>query len=69
MWVRAVVGATDRSCAHHLVRQHKHRLDRELPAAKVEQVLQAGSQKVDDHDVIIAFDSIPVDVGDPDYST
>jgi len=33
---------------YHLLRYHDDRLDRELPVAVVEQVLQAGAEEVDD---------------------
>ena len=40
---------------HHLPRGHAHRLDRELAAAHVEEVLEAGSEEIDDEDVVQAF--------------
>jgi len=51
-------------CAHQLIRQHQHRLQAELPVAKVEQVLQAGPQQVDDHHVVVALDAVPPHIGD-----
>ncbi len=53
-----------RRATHHLVRQHEHSLHRELSAAEVEQVLQAGPQQVDDHHIVLALNAIPPQVGD-----
>lgn len=36
----------------HLLRSHHDRLDGELPAAEVEQILETRSQQVDDEDVV-----------------
>lgn len=37
---------------HHLPRSHAHRFDRELAPTHIEQVLEAGTQQVDDQDVV-----------------
>jgi hypothetical protein len=50
--------------AYQLVGEHEHRFEAELPVAEVEQVLQAGAQQVDDHDVVVALDAVVPDVGD-----
>ena len=50
---------------HHLIRQHEHCLDRELAAAEIEEVLQAGTEQVDHHHVVLALDAIPPQIGDP----
>ena len=49
---------------HQLVGQHQHRLQAEFPVAKVEQVLQARTQQVQHHDVVVPLHAIPPDVGD-----
>lgn len=40
---------------HHLLSSHAHRLDGELATAHVEQILQVWSQEVDDENVVQAF--------------
>ena len=40
---------------HHLLSGHAHRLDRELAAAHVEEVLEAGPEEIDDEDVVQAL--------------
>ena len=50
---------------HHLLGDHDNGLDGELPVAVVEQVLQAGSEQVDDQDVVQAFLAEVVDIRDP----
>ena len=46
----------------HLIRQHQHGLERELAIAEVEQILKRRSQKIDNHHVVIALDTIPMNV-------
>ena len=52
----------------HLVGEHQDCLEGEFTFTVVEQVLQAGTQQIDDHHVIITFDSEPVDVGNANAS-
>ena len=40
---------------HHLPRSHAHGLDRELPSAHVEQVLETRPKQVDDEDIMEPF--------------
>jgi hypothetical protein len=51
------------NAGNELVREQKHSLQRELPVAEVEQVLQAGSEKVQDHSIIITLCAEPTDKG------
>ena len=48
----------------HLIRQHEHSLHGEPPGAEVEEVLEAGSEKVHDQDIVVPLLTIPPDVGD-----
>ena len=52
---------------HHLPRRHTHSLDRELPPAHVEQVLQAWAQEIDDEDIVQALLAEVVDLRDTGY--
>lgn len=45
---------------HHLVGQHNDGLDRKLPVTKVEEVLQAGPQQVNDHHIVLPLYAIPL---------
>lgn len=49
----------------HLVREHQNRLQAKLAAAKVEEIFQAGTEEVQDHDVVVAFHAIPPHVWNP----
>lgn len=53
----------------HLVCQEKDRLERELSVAEVEEILEGGSQKVDDHCIVVALLSIPPYKGNADASS
>jgi hypothetical protein len=46
----------------HLISKHKHCFERELAFAVVEEVLETGTQEIDDHHVVVSFNSEPVDV-------
>jgi hypothetical protein len=50
---------------HHLLGDHDYSLDRELPVAVVEQVLQTGTEQVDDQDVVQALLAEIVNIRDP----
>ena len=50
---------------YHLLRYHDDSLDRELPVAVIKQVFQAGSEQVDDQDVVEPFLAEVIDVRDP----
>lgn len=49
-----------------MICEHEDGLEGELPLAVVEEVLKAGPEEVNDHDVVVAFDSEPVDIWDAD---
>lgn len=49
---------------HHLACGHAARLDRELAAAHVKQVLERGAEEVDDEDIVQPFLAKVVDLGD-----
>lgn len=51
---------------YHLVSKHEHGLERELALAVVEQVLEGGTEQVDYHYVVIAFDPKPVHIWNSD---
>jgi len=38
----------------------------EASAAVVEEIFEGGAEEVEDHDVVVAFDSVPADIGDAD---
>jgi hypothetical protein len=46
---------------HELISQQQYRLQAESSVAKVEQVLQRGSQQIQDHGVVVAFGTVPPD--------
>lgn len=50
---------------HHLLGDHDYSLDRKLPVAVVEQVLQTGTEQVDDQDVVQALLAEVVNIRDP----
>jgi hypothetical protein len=54
-------------CTHHLLGNHDYSLDGELPVAVVEQVLQTGTEQIDDQNVVQAFLTEVVDIRDPGY--
>ena len=49
-----------------LVSKQQYGLEREFAVAEVEQVLQTGAQKVDDHGIVVAFRTEPSHEGDAD---
>ena len=50
---------------YHLISKHKHSLQRELPLAVVEQILQTRSQQVHDHHRVVSLNSEPMHLRDP----
>lgn len=62
--VQEVSGVHVLDSLDHLVSQHEDGLQRELPFAVIEQVLQRGPQKVDYHHVVVPFYSKPMHIGD-----
>jgi hypothetical protein len=53
---------------NHLVGKHEHGLKTKLSFAVVEKILKRGSKQIDNHYIVISFDSKPVDVRDSDSS-
>ena len=51
-----------------LIGEEKHRLERELAVAEVEQILQAGAEEVEDHGIVVALGAEPADERDTDAS-
>jgi hypothetical protein len=49
-----------------LIGEEKNRLQGELAVAEVEQVLETGTQEVDNHGVVVALSTEPADEGDTD---
>ena len=52
---------------YHLVSKHKHSLKRELSLAVVEEIFKTGSKEVNNHNVIVAFNTEPMYVRDSNY--
>ena len=52
----------------HLIRQHENCLELKLPLAVVEQILKRGSQKINNHHIIVTLDSEPVHIWDTNYN-
>jgi hypothetical protein len=55
---------TKKTFSHHLIGKHKHSLQRELSAAVVEQVLKTWPQKINNHHIILALNTEPLQVWD-----
>jgi len=55
-----------RVISYQLVSQQQDCLERELAVAKVEEVLERRTEKVDDHCVVVTFGAEPPDEGDTD---
>ena len=49
----------DSTPTHELVSQKKDCLERKLPVAEVEQILEGGTQQIDDHRIIVTFGTEP----------
>jgi hypothetical protein len=45
----------------HLVCEHEDGLERELAAAASEEIFETAAEQIHDHDVVLAFDTIPTD--------
>ena len=57
-----IVSAVD--ATYELIGQKEHGLERELAVAEVEQILQGGTEKIDDHGVVVTLGAKPADEGD-----
>ena len=62
---KQMTAGVDGRRAYHLLGYHDNRLDGELPVAVVEQVLQTGTEEVDDQDVVEALLAKVIDIRDP----
>ena len=51
---------------NHLMCHHCDGMRRERPVAEIEEVLKRGTEQVQDHDVVFAFEAKPVNVGHAD---
>lgn len=49
-------------CSHHLISEHEHGLEGELSTAVVEEVLEAGSEKINHHHIILSLHTEPLQV-------
>lgn len=52
-----------------LIGEEKNGLQRELPVAEIEQILQTGTKKVQHHGVVVAFRAKPAHKGDADTTS
>jgi hypothetical protein len=50
----------------HLIGKHQHSLQREMAIAKVEEVLERRTKQIDYHHIVVAFDSKPQNLWQPD---
>ncbi|KAI0563609.1 casein kinase I [Gracilaria domingensis] len=50
----------------HLVGEHEHGLEGEATVAKVEKVLERGTEQIDGHDIVLALDAVPADARNAD---
>ena len=53
---------------NELIDKQKNSFQRELPVAEVEEILQARSKEIKNHDIVPKVGSIPMDRGDADAS-
>ncbi len=52
--------------AEELIGQHEDCFELEASTAVVEEIFEGRAEEVEDHDVVVAFDSVPADIGDAD---
>ena len=52
-----------------MIGKKKNRLERELPVAKVEQILKRRAQQIDDHGIVIALRPEPAHEGNSDAAS
>jgi len=64
-----VLGVDVLDTAQQLLGNHQDGLQAELARAKVEQVLQTGSQEVHDHHIVVSFHTKVANVGDSNSTT
>mmetsp|Transcript_28639 Transcript_28639/g.58257 ORF Transcript_28639/g.58257 Transcript_28639/m.58257 type:complete len:205 (+) Transcript_28639:571-1185(+) len=72
VWLDVAVNETLRvdefDAAQHLLREHKNSFQAKLSRAKIEKILQARSQQVDHHHIVVALHTIPANVWQPNSS-
>ena len=49
-----------------MIGKHQHSLQREMAIAKVEEVLERRTKQIDYHHIVVAFDSKPQNLWQPD---
>ena len=54
-------------CTYHLICEHQHCFHRKFPLAEVEKVLKTGPQKINNHHVVVSFDSEPMHIRNANY--
>lgn len=52
---------------NQLICKHQNRLQGQFPIAVVEQVFQAWPKEINNHDIVIALNSKPFEMGDTGY--
>jgi hypothetical protein len=67
LFFKAIIISAVESLAHevesyHLISKHEHSLEGELALAVVEQIFKTGSQEINDHDIVVTFNSEPMDI-------
>ena len=66
--VDEVVGVHVFEAGDHLISQHAHGLQSELAAAVLEQIFERVAEKLHDHGLVIAFNSVPLNIGNTFYA-
>jgi len=64
-----VLGVDVFNTGDHLVSKHEGSLEGELAAAEVEEIFERRSEEINDHDVVVTFNTIPPDVGNTHAAT
>ena len=65
--VEEVTRVDELDSLQHLIGEHQHGFERKLPLAVVEEVLETGSQQIDNHHVVVTFDAKPMHVWNTNY--
>lgn len=64
--VQEMAGVYELDSLQHLVSEHQNGLEGEFALAVVQKILEGGPKEVDDHHIVVAFDSEPMYVRDTD---
>jgi len=59
-----ILGVHVLDTVNHLICKHENCLEGELAIAEVEEILERRSQQIDNHDVVVTLDSVPMHIGD-----